>query len=140
MKTALFLAPLAALALLSGCELVTCEKPPQPACNAHTAGTVLGRTCMAGLLVQLTNSPGGQTVTLNLDGTGPKTYDHVVSTYSELGPFAAAGTKIYFNLVAGGRKPDFQCLAADAPADMPAYTLCNVSVVACDAQLLAPSN
>lgn len=139
MKTALLLAPLAALGLLSSCELITCAEPPQPACNADVAGKVLRQTCMAGTLVQLTNSQGGQTVQLDLDGTGLKTYQHVVSTYTELGPFAAPGTQIYFNLVKGGRKPDVQCLANDAPADMPVYTLCNVTVTACNDQLQTQS-
>ncbi|RTQ50931.1 hypothetical protein EJV47_09975 [Hymenobacter gummosus] len=137
MKTYWLLAP---LALLSSCDLVTCEKPPQPTCNADTAGIVLGKTCMAGTLVQLTNSTAGQTVRLNLDGAGLKTYEHVVSTHTELGPFAAAGTNIYFNLVQGGRRPAVQCEAYDAPADMPLYTLCNVTPTPCERAPTAGNN
>jgi hypothetical protein len=131
MKTSLLLAPLAALGLLTtSCDdLITCEKPPQPRC---TAGTVLRQTCMAGTLIQLHNSQEGQTIRFDFDGTGVKTYDHVVSTYTELGSLTQPGTKLYFSLRKGGNGPELQCLANDAPAGLPKYTLSNIASGSCD--------
>lgn len=128
MRTAVLLAPLVTLGLLTSCDLITCEKPPQPRC---TSGTVLRQTCMAGTLIQLHNSQEGQTIQLDLDGTGVKTYDHVVSTYTDLGALTQPGATLYFTLKSGGRGPELQCLAADAPAGMKRYTLNNLSAVAC---------
>lgn len=132
MKAALLLAPLAALALLSSCDLITCDKPAQPSC---TSGTVLRQTCMAGTLIQLDNSSEGQTITYDFDGQGAKTYHHVVSTYTELGTLAQPGTKLSFSLTRGGTSPEMQCLAADAPTGLKKYTLSNLSSGSCDDEM-----
>ncbi|MCC3157971.1 hypothetical protein LJ737_12035 [Hymenobacter sp. 15J16-1T3B] len=135
MKTNLLLAPLAALTLLTaGCDMTstTCEKPPQPAC---TSGTVLRETCMAGTLIQLDNSREGQTIQFDFDGTGVKTYHHVISTYTELDALTQPGTKLHFSLTRGGTGPELQCLAYDAPSGIPKYTLSNISTIACDDQV-----
>jgi hypothetical protein len=130
MKRNLLFLPLAALALLSSCELLEdghgCT--PRPSC---TAGTVLGHTCMAGTLIQLHGAKGGQTIQYDADGTGPKTYHHVISTYTSLGTFDEPGTTLYFGYQAGGARPDVQCLANDAPATMQPYTLSNLSGTPC---------
>ncbi|KAA9325355.1 hypothetical protein F0P96_20355 [Hymenobacter busanensis] len=130
MKTSLLLASLATTAALAtSCDMTTCEKPPQPAC---TTGTVLGHTCMAGTLVQLRGANvGGQTIQYDADGTGLKTYQNVIATYTDLGTLSERGTTLHFTYRAGGTKPEVNCLAADAPADMKPYTLCNISAAAC---------
>ncbi|RAK63807.1 hypothetical protein DLM85_19855 [Hymenobacter edaphi] len=126
-------APLAALSLLtSSCNLITCIEPVEPTCPpVCVSGTVLRQTCMAGTLIQLHNSQEGQTIQFDFDGTGVKTYQHVVSTYTELGALTQQGTKLYFNLTRGGTGPELQCLANDAPSGMTKYTLSNVSATAC---------
>ncbi|GAB2956668.1 hypothetical protein GCM10027048_23520 [Hymenobacter coalescens] len=137
MKTSLLLAPLAALVLLSSCERDNCE--PKPEC---TAGTVLGHTCMAGTLIQLHGAQaGGQTIQYDADGTGPKTYHHVISTYTDLGKLGETGTTLYFTYRAGrGAAPELQCLAFDAPANMKPYTLTNLSATACTDEVRTQSN
>ncbi|GAB3831138.1 hypothetical protein GCM10028821_20330 [Hymenobacter jeollabukensis] len=95
---------------------------------------------MAGTLVQLDNSQEGQTIQFDFDGNGVKTYQHVVSTYTELGTLAQPGTRLYFTLSRGGTAPELQCLANDAPSGMTKYTLSNVSATTCAEKAPASSN
>ncbi|WP_400192279.1 hypothetical protein [Hymenobacter sp. B81] len=126
MKTSLF-APLAALALLTaGCNHRKCDEP-----MPCVAGTVLAQTCMAGTLIQLHGAQGGQTVVLDRDGSGPREYHHVISTYTELGELSQPGQTLHFTFQRGGRNPDLRCLANDAPSDLPLHTLRNVSANSC---------
>lgn len=139
MKTALLLAPLAALSLLvSGCHNDDDDHgcDPQPRC---VSGTLLRHTCMAGSLIQLDNSQEGQTIQFDFDGSGVKTYHHVISTRYEPINLVPRGGRLYFTLTKGGQDPRAACLAYDAPSNIQVYTVSNVSAAPCDGDVRTQS-
>lgn len=135
MKAFLLPGILAALALFStSCDCACNDDSgcaPKPRC---VSGTVLRRTCVAGTLIQLQDAKGGQTVQFDFDGTGVKTYHHVISTYTDLGSLSAPGSRVSFTYEKGGPMPDLaQCQAFDAPPGLERCELSNLSAQGCSA-------
>ncbi len=125
MMKQLLLLPALALLTLAGCDDDHdrgCGPKPRTSC---VQGTVVGKTCYDGVLIQVTGSA--------LQGRPWGSYSNVIATGTDLTGLDAQGQTVYFNYRPYGSAEWMPrpCPAIGTPADVPRLVLTNASATAC---------